>query len=127
MKPNKYLFKSSIFLIAVGTVLLSQSEFKNLQVLNKNISKDDLKATMNNFADYLDVKCSFCHILDEYHKDDKEHKQVARKMIQLTRMVRKDGKKYFSKDYKTEEFTCFTCHNGSAEIKPYNPDDEDWP
>ncbi len=127
MKPNKYLFKLSIFFIAIGTVLLSQPEFKNLQVLNKNISKDDLKATMNNFADYLDVKCSFCHILDEYHKDDKEHKQVARKMIQLTRMVRKDGKKYFSKDYKTEEFTCFTCHNGSAEIKPYNPDDEDWP
>jgi len=47
-------------------------------------------------------------------------------MIQLTQMIRKNGAQYFSKEYKADQFTCYTCHNGSAEITPYNPD-EDWP
>jgi hypothetical protein len=64
--------------------------------------------------------------LDEYHKDDKEHKRITRDMIQLTQMIRKNGAQYFSKEYKADQFTCYTCHNGSAEITPYNPD-EDWP
>ncbi|MBT3180717.1 MAG: c-type cytochrome [Candidatus Marinimicrobia bacterium] len=124
----KNLVKVPIFVIVFGTIIFAQSGFKNLQVLDKNISKDDLKATMNSFADYLDVKCSFCHIIDEYEKDEMKHKRVAREMIKLTQMIRNDGKKYFSKDHKDEDFTCYTCHNGNAEIKPYNPDDDDdWP
>ena len=120
------ILKCNVFLLFLLSLTWGQSGFKNLQVLDKNISKDDLKATMNSFSDYLDVKCSFCHILDEYHKDDKEHKRITRNMIQLTQMIRKNGAQYFSKEYKTDEITCYTCHNGSAEIKPYNPDD-DWP
>ena len=41
-------------------------EHKNLQVLDKNISKDDLKKMMEGFAAQLGVKCAFCHVGEQY-------------------------------------------------------------
>ena len=40
-------------------------EHKNLLVLDKNISKDELKKTMEGFAAQLGVKCVFCHTGEE--------------------------------------------------------------
>jgi len=102
------------------------SEFKNLRVLDKNITKDALKARMNSFTDYLGVKCTYCHILDEYEKDEKKHKLIAREMIKLVEYMKKNTIKFFPKEFNKEEISCWTCHKGSAEIKPYDPD-KDWP
>lgn len=44
------------FLSATAT---AAPEHKNLQVLDKNISKDDLKKMMEGFAAQLGVKCRF--------------------------------------------------------------------
>ena len=63
--------------------------FKNLRVLNKNISQKELKATMEGFTDQLGVKCTHCHILDEYEKDDFKHKRDARRMILLSTYPRR--------------------------------------
>ena len=41
---------------------------------DKNISKDDLKKMMEGFAAQLGVKRQFCHVDEQYEKDDKKQK-----------------------------------------------------
>ncbi len=91
---------------------------KNLQVLPKDISPRELKATMESFADQLGVKCTFCHVLDEYDRDDKQHKQDARRMIRLVQDMRANSARYFVDEVKPERINCWLCHRGKAEIDP---------
>jgi len=103
-------------------------EFQNLQLLDENISKEELKTIMTGFTEQLGVKCTFCHELGEYQLDDKEHKQVARKMVTLVGHMRENLDLYFSDEVAADEVTCWTCHRGEAEIEGYVPEeeDEDW-
>ena len=132
MRRTLWIFGLSLAIaLAIARVEASaegESEgFRNLQVLDKNITKDELKATMNGFAEQLDVKCTYCHIPDEYWKDDKEHKLAAREMIKLVRYLRENRDLYFPEEAKDELLTCWTCHRGSGEIEPFVPPaDEDW-
>src|SRR4051812_35411849 len=71
--------------------------FKNLKVLPKNISHDDLIAVMKNYCTALDVKCGFCHAkgMDDkwdFVSDSKEEKGIARKMQKMANAI---NKKYF--------------------------------
>ena len=101
--------------------------FKNLQILDKDISKDELKKIMNGFTEVLDVKCSFCHIPDQYHKDDKGHKGIARDMMMLVDNLRGEIGTYFPKNTEPDVIGCWMCHRGSAEIESYEPEEEeDW-
>lgn len=97
---------------------------RNLKVLPKNISHDDLEKIMDNFKVALGVKCDYCHIprkddpkkLD-FASDEKPEKNMARKMITMTGKI---NKKFFN--YATEKsdalppVTCKTCHNGKAHL-----------
>jgi hypothetical protein len=96
---------------------------KNLKVLPKNISHDDLDKIMDSWKDALGVKCSFCHAPSadsnskklDFASDAKPEKDIARHMF---RMTNKLNKKYFSfnKDDKGDmvpAVTCATCHRGS--------------
>jgi hypothetical protein len=96
-------------------------EHKNLQVLDKNITKDELKKTMNEFAEQLGVKCTFCHIPDQFEKDDRKHKLDARKMIKLVQHMRANRADYFKPTVKPEEITCAGCHRGKPEPEPFVP------
>jgi hypothetical protein len=113
-----------------GAELASQElpdEFQNLQILDKDITKDELKAVMSGFTAQLGVKCTHCHILDEYEKDDKEHKQKARKMLQLIDYLRQNSESYFGPKMDPEKLSCWTCHRGEAEVTAFTPeDDDDW-
>lgn len=101
--------------------------FQNLQVLPEDISKDELKEVMNGFTEMLDVKCSYCHIVDEYHKDDKDHKKITRDMIRLVQHLRDSIGTYFPEDTEPDTITCWTCHRGSSEVERFEPGDgEDW-
>ena len=104
--------------------------FQNLQVLPEDIAKDELKVVMRGFTEQLDVKCSFCHTIDEYHLDDNKHKRIARDMIRLVQHLRADRDEWFPKPKeeeqdKPETLTCWMCHRGSAEVEPFVPDEED--
>lgn len=86
--------------------------FKNLKVLPKNISHDDLIAVMKNYCTGLGVKCGFCHAKGEGDKldfasDAKEEKGIARKMQKMANAI---NKKYFGGNSGT--IACMTCHNG---------------
>ena len=94
---------------------------RNLKVLPKNISHDDLDAIMDGFKAALNVKCDYCHAprkddpkkLD-FASDEKPEKDIARGMLRMTSKI---NKKFF-KDNKNEAgqavpaITCMTCHRG---------------
>lgn len=98
-------------------------EFKNLKVLPKNISREDLDKVMDGFKEALGVRCSFCHVRSkenpqawDHASDEKPEKQIARKMMKMTGKI---NKKYFrfnkpeGGDDNLQAVTCVTCHHGS--------------
>jgi hypothetical protein len=110
--------------LAVGSARAQEpSGFKNLQVLPPDISKAELKATMEGFADQLNVRCSFCHVPDNYDKDDKNHKLVARKMLKLVTYMRANAAEYFKDSVEAKDINCWSCHRGQSEPEVFVPGD----
>ena len=100
---------------------LSAPEHKNLQVLPKTITSDELKKTMDGFAEQLGVKCTFCHVLEQYEKDERPHKADARRMIRLVLDMKAKKADYFGPRMKEAIITCGMCHQGKAEPEPFVP------
>lgn len=84
----------------------AEQKYKNIQLL-KGIPSDRLLKVMFAFKGSLGVDCTYCHIKDQFEKDDKPAKQTARKMIQLVRDTN-------AKLGTTTRVTCFTCHRGQT-------------
>lgn len=96
-------------------------EHKNLQVLDKNISKDDLRKMMEGFAAQLGVKCQFCHVDELYEKDDKKQKNDARKMIKLVLEMKSRKPEFFKTTVKETAIQCSMCHRGKPQPEAYVP------
>jgi len=80
---------------------------KNLKLLDG----ETLMPTMMSFKTALGVECTFCHVQGDFASDEKPTKEMARKMIVMTRSINAnfpDGKIHV---------TCYTCHRGSTEPK----------
>lgn len=86
----------------------AEQKYKNIQLL-KGLPSDRLMNVMFAFKASLGVDCTYCHIKDQFEKDDKPPKQVARKMITLVRDTN-------GKLGGAARVTCFTCHRG--QIRP---------
>jgi hypothetical protein len=84
----------------------AEQKYKNIQLL-KGIPSERLMKVMFAFKSSLGVDCTYCHIKDQFEKDDKPTKQTARKMIQLVRDTN-------AKLGTATRVTCFTCHRGST-------------
>jgi hypothetical protein len=116
---------AGLFIIAgiAATKPPEPPKYKNLKILPKNISKEDLDKVMDHFKTALGVKCSFCHAPSkdtaqkwpDFASDEKPEKQIARSMMKMTAKI---NKKFF-KDNKNEQgvtvpaIQCMTCHRGS--------------
>ncbi len=116
---------AGLFMIAgiAATKPPEPPKYKNLKILPKNISKEDLDKVMDHFKTALGVKCSFCHAPSkdtaqkwpDFASDEKPEKLIARKMMKMTSKI---NKKFFS-DNKNEQgvtvpaVECMTCHRGS--------------
>jgi recombination DNA repair RAD52 pathway protein len=110
-------------LVFTGIAAVDQpvnSEFKNLQVLPKNITADSLDKIMDSFTAGLGVDCKFCHTWNqeiykmEFDKDTKPEKEIARKMMLMTMDI---NKKYFQFNEEVtaaqvQAVTCYSCHKG---------------
>jgi cytochrome c553 len=95
---------------------------RNLKVLPRDISHDDLDKVMDTWKTALGVHCNFCHASSadstnhhlDFASDAKPEKNIARHMFI---MAGKINKKYFKfdKDDKSAvaAVTCMTCHRGS--------------
>lgn len=120
-----------IVFIAVFTISAStyknapQPEgFKNLKVLPKNITEDELDSIMGNYSISLGVRCSFCHAADadtskhhlDFASDSKPMKNTARKMMKMTAYLNEN---YFNDHADKKEaihaVVCYTCHRGTKE------------
>jgi hypothetical protein len=114
MKRVTVLHATAAAAIALGLALGVEAQQapvpKNLQVLPKTITQDELTLVMRSQAAGLGVKCDFCHVQGDPAADTKPHKLQAREMM---RMVRQINETTF-KDSKVK-VECFTCHKGKAE------------
>jgi hypothetical protein len=112
---------------------------KNLQVLPKDISGQQLRETMSMFAGSLGVHCDFCHAADtsnpgangrprmDFASDAKPNKQIARVMYTMMQSINGD---YISKAEKIDtdamdmKVNCGTCHRGHSMPEAFVPPPE---
>jgi tetratricopeptide (TPR) repeat protein len=121
---TRRLLLVSILLAITPAVAQFPDKFTNLQVLSKDISKDELQKTMRGFVFALNVKCSYCHVQKDDMKmdfpaDDKDTKKAARVMLQMVMTVNRD---YVSKIGKATplQVECVTCHRGLTQPRSLN-------
>lgn len=130
MKKTLLVTLAFVGLVALSCAVTKQnstagnSQYKNLKVLPKDITHDQLDSVMHHFTGSLNVKCNFCHVRNEEKKewdwasDEKKHKLVARGMMTMTNEL---NKKYFNLTGSAITLntplmvTCYTCHHGSTE------------
>jgi hypothetical protein len=128
MKPGKKIIvMSGLFLVTLAGVASTQSDdekktFKNLKVLSKDISDQELERVMYTFERQLGVTCLYCHVTTknvfperlDFASDEKKEKLKARDMLKMTLKI---NKKYFDLTIDKKIHTrpliwCRTCHMG---------------
>lgn len=94
----------------------SEEVFKNIQIpLFKKLPARLLLGAMEYlFSKSLGVDCRHCHTVDQWEKDEKATKQIARDMYALMLSTQDNLRKI--PNLKTPNVTCYTCHRG--QIKP---------
>src|SRR5688572_14671187 len=99
---------------------------KNLTVLPKNWTGQQVRALMQTFAESLGVQCSYCHAADpkasppaagrpptlDYASDLKDEKENARRMIRMVMALNADSFRGLGDQSVAEKITCYTCHRG---------------
>jgi len=105
--------------------IVEPTEWKNVTVLPKDISQEDLKKIMKGYNASLGVKCSYCHAAAEggegldFASDAKKEKEFARHMIVMTRKINAENFNW-NNDPNPENInvvTCNMCHKGKASPK----------
>lgn len=115
----------AVFAMVIGLTAFSTSKQeerpKNLKVLPKNISHEELEKVMKSFNMALGVKCNHCHAPKangekglDFASDSNPKKDVARYMIKMTNQI---NKKHFKHEHEgvVKNISCNTCHNGKPD------------
>ena len=118
--------------VAAAVLLLAGAAFaqapaqeapKNLKVLPKDWSREQVVAVMQNFTAALGVGCNFCHDLKQgqppdFASDEKKEKDMARAMMKVATDLNANLPKALGTDPKeTTRIGCITCHRGVPEPK----------
>jgi photosynthetic reaction center cytochrome c subunit len=85
----------------------AEQVYKNIQVF-KGLPDSQLLNAMFFMEGSLQVGCGHCHVWEDFSKDDKPAKRVARKMILMVRQLNEiqfEGK---------QKISCNTCHRGQT-------------
>jgi tetratricopeptide (TPR) repeat protein len=114
-----------LLLMAVAVSVAAQQpegRAKNLKVLPKDMSHDDIVKIMGGFSRALGVRCAYCHVAEpgkpikDFSLDDKPTKVKARVMMQMTQDI---NDKYLANLTNRAEpsirVQCATCHHGVAQ------------
>jgi len=111
-----------IYILLLASVIIPDSEFKNLKVLDFQ-SRSEMKTYMKSIAKDLGIKCSHCHNMDDKSIDTSE-KDIAREMMKLTRYLNDLLNTQFkdSTIHKTY-VSCWTCHYGKLEPVSKRPEE----
>ena len=131
MKQNIKIIILSIFVGAVTLIFTQRGQmqtdqtaktqvktaaevYKNIKVF-KDLPADQLIKTMEIMSASLGVNCNFCHVQNDFAKDDKEEKETAREMISMTIGINKNN---FG---GRTEVSCATCHGGKPHPASMTP------
>ena len=122
----KTVLFATVIATGISAAVFAQGQgaapLQNLQVLPKDMTRQQVTQLMRSFTAALGVECSHCHVgtQQERAKDDNPKKGIARKMIQMTTAINNDLLKGVGEAPAagTAKVTCFTCHRGA--IKPLN-------
>jgi len=97
---------------------------KNLQVLPKDMSRQEVVAKMRLIATGLGVRCEYCHVSttgpdgreqNDFASDDKDTKKTARGMLRMVNDINDKYLKELRPDLATlHQVTCESCHHGLA-------------
>jgi hypothetical protein len=98
---------------------------KNLQVLPKDMSREQVIAVMRAFTAALGVRCQHCHVAKDpadlstfdFASDEKETKKVARTMVTMTAEI---NEKLLPQTGRSPllKVQCVTCHRGVPRPEP---------
>ncbi|HZP33702.1 MAG TPA: c-type cytochrome [Candidatus Acidoferrales bacterium] len=92
---------------AYAQVKTAEQQFKNIKVL-QGTPADQVVVGMHLIEAALGVECEYCHVENDFAKDDKKTKETARNMIKMVRDLNNNS---FSGQ---QVVTCYTCHHGNA-------------
>jgi len=124
---RKYIVAGTLAAFVIAAVAFTtpnppEEGYKNLKVLPKNTTHDQLGKIMHEFNHDLGVKCNFCHAPSkdtsnhhpDFASDDKPEKNVAREMMRMTLKI---NKKFFETKHpmigdSSLTISCMTCHHG---------------
>ena len=120
----------ALIVVTLGASLSTSPEphrghFKNLKVLPKNISKDDLDSIMDDFTIALGVRCNFCHARKadttkrglDFASDKKKQKHIARGMLRMVNTLNTVNFNYMhsTRPDTIHTIICYTCHRGAKQ------------
>lgn len=129
-RPLSRSLKLTMLSALVPGVLAAQGGFqgappKNLQVLPKDLTRQEVVGRMRIIAASLGVRCEYCHVrntgpdgrqIDDDAADDKDTKKTAREMMKMVNAINDQyliagmGKQLTDR----HRVTCATCHHGLA-------------
>jgi hypothetical protein len=96
-----------------------QAPPQNLQVLPKDINRQELVGLMRGINQALGVECNFCHVAEgrggrnDYAADEKAPKKAAREMMKLTMHANEMVPAAVGKTAAdATRVQCWTCHRG---------------
>ena len=91
----------------------AEEVFKNIQLLKGMPAARLLKVMELGYSRSLGVTCTHCHVVDQWEKDEKPAKQIARDMIQMTKTINTTHLKNI-KNLRSPNpvVNCTTCHRG---------------
>ena len=97
--------------------LPEEQVFKNIQILKGIPAGRVLRIMELGYSRSLGVNCTHCHVVDQWDKDDKPTKPIAREMSKMVQTINNDLLKPI-KNLKGPNpvVNCTTCHRG--QIKP---------
>lgn len=99
---------------------------KNLKVLPKETTPEQLLTIMKGFSEAMGVRCVYCHVAGSdptdissynFESDRKEHKETTRAMLKYTEDVNASFPKGVGDELPAGQsrVTCYTCHQAKRQ------------
>jgi hypothetical protein len=92
--------------------------FKNLKMFGQ-LKAGQVPGIMGAWSHALGTSCQHCHVVDQWARDDKPEKQIARDMSSMVGEINAKLGTIKNLDSKNPRIMCWTCHQGR--IKPPAP------
>lgn len=92
--------------------ITADSVYKNLKYIG-GFDADILPVVMDKWSISLGVSCSHCHVENQWDRDDKPEKEIARKMAELSSSINQQLNQIEGIKSEKPLINCATCHQGN--------------